>query len=183
GGTVALAVMRAYPERVNRAVIQGSFARRPLAPAEVLLAGLARYWPGPMSRLPLRRAILHRTHHEPFSNRPEEVWEFFLSRWGAQPMAAVARRALLLHRLDLRPTLAEIRHPVLLVCGDADPLVSPSCEEELLRGLPNVVRVQLENCGHLPLFTHPGTLADLLRGFLLPPGSQPTKLTCRPDGV
>ena len=35
----------------------------------------------------------------------------------------MARRALLLHRVDLRPLLPAIRQPVLLVCGSHDPLV------------------------------------------------------------
>ena len=84
-------------------------------------------------------------------------------------MAAVAHGALLLHRLDLRPILAGIRQPVLLVCGDGDPLVSRSCEEDLLTGLPNVRRVELCRCGHNPLFTHPEVLAEVVRGFLTPP--------------
>jgi pimeloyl-ACP methyl ester carboxylesterase len=169
GATVALAAMRARPDRLLRGVVQGGFARRPLAPAEVLLAGLARYWPGLMRALPLRRPALYRFHHGPFAGRPPEVWEFFLDRWGSPPIAAVARRALLLHRLDLRPTLAEIRQPVLLVGGDCDPLVGRRCEEALLGGLPFAGRVELAGCGHNPLYTHPEALAEVVRRFLTPP--------------
>ena len=85
------------------------------------------------------------------------------------PIAAVAHRALLIHRLDLRHLLAEIHQPVLLVCGDHDPLVGPACEEALLRGLPNAGRAQLAGCGHNPLFSHPEVLAELTRQFLTPP--------------
>ena len=52
-------------------------------------------------------------------------------------MAAVAQCAVTLHRLDLRPLLPSIRQPVLLICGDCDPLVGKKCEEDLQRGLPN----------------------------------------------
>jgi pimeloyl-ACP methyl ester carboxylesterase len=52
GSTVALAALHARPERFPRAVLLGGFARRPLAPAEELLASWARYWQGAMDRVP-----------------------------------------------------------------------------------------------------------------------------------
>jgi pimeloyl-ACP methyl ester carboxylesterase len=169
GSTIALAALHARRGQLPRAVLQGGFARRRLAPAEVLLAGLARYWPGRLRRLPFRTPLLRRSHFEPFAGRPPEVWDYFLTRWGSPPIAAMARRALLLHRLDLRAALPAVRQPVLLVCGDRDPLVNHACEEELLHGLPNVARVELSDCGHNPIFTHPGLLADVVRRFLTPP--------------
>jgi pimeloyl-ACP methyl ester carboxylesterase len=153
---------------VSRLILQGGFAYRPLAPAEVLLAALARYWPGPMRRLPFRNALLRQSHQGAFAARPPDAWKYFLERCGAPPMAAVAHRALILHRTDLRPLLPHIRPPVLLVCGDHDPLVHKSCEETLLRGLRDVTRVELTNCGHLPMFTHPEVLAEVVYRFLAP---------------
>jgi pimeloyl-ACP methyl ester carboxylesterase len=174
GGTVVLAALHAQPARFPSAVLQGGFARRPLAPAEILLARFARYWPGPMRRLPFRTPLMRIAHGEPFAPRPPEVWDYYLARCGAPPMATVARRALLIHQLDLRPILSEIRQPVLLVCGDHDPLVGRTCEDALLRGLPDVRRVELARCGHLPQYTHPDVLADIVRRFLLP-------LACVPE--
>src|SRR5207244_9241683 len=97
------------------------------------------------------------------------VWDYFMRLWGKVPIRALARRALWLHQTDLRPLLPEIRQPVLLVCGDADPLVGPTCEQELLRALPHVTRIELPDCGHLPQFTHPEILAEVVTRFLLPP--------------
>jgi pimeloyl-ACP methyl ester carboxylesterase len=168
GSTVALKALHAAPERFPRAVLQGGFARRRLAPAEVLLACLARYWPGLMRQLPLRPALLRYNHFAPFSGRDSDEWDFLLARWGAPPIAAVAQRALLLHRLDLRPLLPEVRQPVLLICGEYDPLVGKECETDLLHGLPNVSRIELEGCGHAPCFSHPELLAEMVRRFLLP---------------
>jgi pimeloyl-ACP methyl ester carboxylesterase len=168
GSTVALAALWRAPDRLPRAVLIGGFAHRPLAPAERLLAAMARYWPGPMRRLPFRAALLRQSHFPPFVGREPDCWEFLLERWGATPMAATARRALLLHQIDLRPVLGEIRQPVLLVCGDQDPLVNKKCEQELLRGLPAASRVELSNCGHAPHFSHPGLLAEVVRRFLTP---------------
>ncbi len=171
GSTVALAALWARPERLPRAVLQGGFARRPLAAAERLLAGMARWWPGTMRALPLRTALLRRGHAAAFACCPPEVWPFFLDENGTTPIAAFARRALLLHRTDLRPVLPEVRQPVLLVCGERDPLVGRDCEEALLRGLPSAGRVEVAHCGHFPYLTHPDLLAEVVTRFLTPPGS------------
>ena len=100
------------------------------------------------------------------------MWQYFLDQTGSPPIAAVARYALLLHGLDLRPHLSAIRQPVLLVCGDDDPLVNRTCEEELLQGLPNAGRVELPQCGHFPYLTHPRLLADVVQQFLTPPAGR-----------
>jgi pimeloyl-ACP methyl ester carboxylesterase len=173
GSTIVLGALRSRPERFPRAILQGGFARRTLAPAERLLAGVARYWPGCMRHLPLHRAVLRRSHGGPFAACPPEVWTFFLEQNGSAPIAAVARRALLLHRLDLRPLLPEVRQPVLLVCGERDPLVGKECEQALLAGLPNAGRVEIAGCGHFPSLTHPDLLAALVGDFLTPPTPLP----------
>jgi pimeloyl-ACP methyl ester carboxylesterase len=169
GSTVALAAMRARPDLVPRAVLQGGFAWRPLARAELLLARLGQYWPGPVRMLPFRAKAMKRVHHGPFAQRPPEVWQHYLTRTGAMPIATLACHALLLHATDLRPILGEIRQPVLMVCGDRDPLVRGAHEQILLAGLPNVRRLEVENCGHFPHYTHPELLAEIVRQFLTPP--------------
>jgi pimeloyl-ACP methyl ester carboxylesterase len=169
GSTVALRAMALAPERFPRAVLQGGFARRPLASAEVMLASWARYWPGNMAALPFRNRLLRVSHEAAFLEREPDVWNFFLQRSGAPPMAAVARRALLVHRLDLRPLLSQIRQPVLLICGDRDPLVGKECEKELQEGLPLTARAELENCGHLPQYSHPEAMAEVVLRYLTLP--------------
>jgi pimeloyl-ACP methyl ester carboxylesterase len=168
GSTITLAALKARPERVPRAILQGGFARRPLALLEGLLARTALYWPGRMGHLPLRDTVLRLHHHAAFAARSPEVWRFFLDNCAVSPITTVARRALLMHGLDLRPTLPEIRQPVLLVCGEHDPLVGRDCEEALLQGLPSAGRVEFAGCGHFPYFTHPEALAEVVRRFLTP---------------
>ncbi len=169
GGTVALAALHAEPERFPRAILQGAFAWRRLAPAEILLARLGRYWPGSMRHLPFHNRVLRRNHSLAFAGKPPALWQHFSHHIGSAPMAAVAHHALLLHAVDLRSMLPEIRQPILLVCGDDDPLVGKDCEDVLLDGLPNAVRVELSNCGHFPMFSHAEELAGIVRQFLTPP--------------
>jgi pimeloyl-ACP methyl ester carboxylesterase len=170
GSTVVLRLLHDHAGRFPRAVLQGGFARRPLAPAEWLLARAARHWRGTMGRLPLFKAVQQHAHFAPFAGRPPEVWEYVLDN--DRPIAAVAAHALLLHGTDLRPALGAIRQPVLLVCGDCDPLVSRRCEDMLLEGLPNAGRVKIGGCGHLPYLSHPEALAEVVRRFLTPPAAE-----------
>lgn len=166
GSTVVLSALRRRPERFPRAVLVGGFAQRTLAPAEVLLARLLRHCNAPMRRLPWYNTILRRSHFRPFADKPPVLWDFFLEQSGTVPIASVAERALLLHSVDLRADLPQIRQPVLLVQGDEDPLVPAACRDELARGLPNAVPVELPDCGHYGLLTHPDALAELVRHFL-----------------
>ncbi len=167
GSTVVLRLLHRDPSRFPRAVLQGGFARRPLAPAEWLLALVTRHWRGTMNQLPLFKRVQRLAHFGPFASQPPEVWRFYID--DDRPIAAVARHALLLHETDVRPLLDAIRQPVLLVCGDCDPLVGRQCEDVLLNGLPNVGRVEIAGCGHLPYLSHPEALAEVVRHFLTPP--------------
>jgi 3-oxoadipate enol-lactonase len=166
GSTVALAAMHEQPQRLPRSVLLGGFACRTLAPAEVLLASLGRYWTGALDRLPFRNWILHANQAIGFDQREPAVWDYFVKRTGALPMAAFARRALIMRHVDLRPMLPAIHQPTLMVCGDADPLVNKACETDLLIGLPHVMRVELSHCGHEAIYTHPEALAEAVAEFL-----------------
>jgi pimeloyl-ACP methyl ester carboxylesterase len=169
GSAICLGAMHARPERVPRAILQGGFAWRPLAPAERILARVACYWPGTMRLVPFRMKAMRLVHYEPFAACLPEIWQYFLDSTGSIPIAALARHLLLLHATDLRPILPAIRQPVLMVCGDRDPLVWPAHEGILLNGLPNVSRLELGNCGHFPFLTHAEVLAEIVRQFLTPP--------------
>ncbi len=166
GSTIALEALHAQPGRFARAILQGGFARRPLAPAEVLAASFARFLPGRVAHLPFVRQVLERAHRAPFQGRDPEVWDFFVEESLRTPLRAFAARALLIHRLDLRPILPALKQPVLMICGDRDPLVGQACEAELKQGLPLVARAEIEGCGHLPQLTHPEVMAEVVRQYL-----------------
>jgi pimeloyl-ACP methyl ester carboxylesterase len=169
GGTIALSALARQPRRFPQAILQGSFCRRAMAPAEVFCAHWLRYLPGRVGNLPLIRRILHENHYEPFRSAEPAAWNFFLQQALNIPLRALGAYVLLLNRLDLRSLLPRIPQPVLMVCGDRDPLVGKGCEKELREGLPCVARAEIEHCGHYPQLTHPATLAEIVRQYLLPP--------------
>lgn len=166
GSTIALKALAKAPQRFTVGIVQGGFAKRPLVWTEVLLARFARYWSGPISRLPVWRVLLERMHAGGFQALEPVRWPFMLQHHGAVPMSAVAHRSLLLNQIDLRGLLPTIAKPVLMICGDHDPLVNRACEDELRAGLPNVARAEIEGCGHLPQFTHPEVLCEVIEQFL-----------------
>jgi pimeloyl-ACP methyl ester carboxylesterase len=171
GSTIALTALRERPERLPRAILQGGLAHRPLRRAERNLARLAQFLPGAMALAPWRRKVLQATSRDTFSGQPDEVWEYFLKVSGTARIAAVSHQALLLHQLDLRPLLPDVRQPILLICGELDRVVPRHYDEVLLQGLPNAGRVIVEGCGHQPSYTHPEVLAELVRVFLTPVGN------------
>jgi pimeloyl-ACP methyl ester carboxylesterase len=169
GATVALAAMREQPRRLPRGVLQSALAWRPLRRTEKWLAHLLRFLPGTMRSLPYRTKILTKVHGPMFDGRGENVWQSFVECTGRTPFRAFGHQVLMLDRTDVRPWLADVKQPVLLVCGERDPLVGAAQTEALLRGLPNAGRVVIEGGGHMPYYTHPEVLAEVVRRFLTPP--------------
>jgi pimeloyl-ACP methyl ester carboxylesterase len=169
GATIALKAMHNGPERLPRGILQGGLVYRPLRRAERFLSYWGRFLPGRMAGVPLREKVLLNTAGPTFKALFPDIWQHFLDCSGRPRLSAVAYQACMLNRLDLRPILPRIRQPVLLICGDQDRVVPRIHEEMLLQGLPNAGRVVLSGCGHVPSYTHPEILAEVVRQFLTPP--------------
>lgn len=169
GSTVALAAMRQQPHRIPRAILQGGLAHRPLRPIERAFTWVFRHLPGPTARLPRRERMLELAHRKPFADQADEVWRAYVAWTGESRLAALGHQARLLHRVDLRPELPHIRQPVLLIHGDRDVVIPRRHAEVLLNGLPAAGMVVLEGSGHVPYYTHPEAMAEVVRRFLTPP--------------
>ena len=166
GSTIALRTAAQHPDRVRRVVLQGGFARRPLLRWERGLCRLGRYWPWRMSDLPFRVKEMDRLEGRHFRGGPPAAWRFLLANSGATPCRAAARRTLLIDTLDLRPRLAAVTAPVLMLGGDDDTVVPRGCEAEVEAGLRDVRRVGFAGCGHYPQYTHPNGVAAAVADFL-----------------
>ena len=178
GSTIALKALAARPERLPRAVLQGGLAYRPLRRAERWLSWLARFLPGPARRIPRREKILELVHGQAFADQPAEVWRAFVDWTGQGRLSALGHQAQWLHRLDLRAELGQVHQPVLLVWGDRDRVVPLAHADVLRQGLPAAGLVVLEGAGHVPSYTHPDALAEVVRQFLTPPAPCPGPQAC-----
>jgi pimeloyl-ACP methyl ester carboxylesterase len=169
GSTIALAALHRQPRRFLRAVLQSGFAHLKMAPAEKLMARWLKRSRMRIKDMPLRQSWQRRFDAPYFAGVPLELWDFQVANCGAAPVRAMAQRAWLLSRLDLRPILSEIRHPILLIHGDRDNVISQATAKELAHGLPHADRVEFSDCGHCMQYTHAAGVAEALRRFLLPP--------------
>jgi pimeloyl-ACP methyl ester carboxylesterase len=169
GSTIVLAALAQRPDSVPRAILQGGLAYRRLVSRERWLARIGQYIPGTVGIFRGRERVLRKINGEAFVGRPDEVWRYFIDSTAGAVLATVARQALILDGLDMRPVLPQVRQPVLLIGGDRDTVVPPYHQDVLFEGLPNAGRVTIQGCGHVPSYTHPETLAEVVRQFLTPP--------------
>lgn len=166
GTTVALRSLATHPTRFRHCVLKGAFARRPLKRLERGTARLGRYWSCRLADLPIREMCIRRLDGSAFEGCDPEIFRYLLTCTGTAPARAVARRTLIIDKLDLRPLIPKISHPVLMIGGDRDRIVPHWCEKELEASLKDVRRVEFSPCGHYPQYTMPGPLAEAILGFL-----------------
>ncbi|MDB5339054.1 MAG: Alpha/beta hydrolase family protein [Planctomycetaceae bacterium] len=168
GGLAALETLRAAPDRIVRAVIQGGFARRRFSLTEWAIAIAGSLLPGRLRSLPGAKALQERNHRRWFPSHDPTRWQFFLEDAGTVPNATLGRRGVLIGASDLRSDLPQIKQPVLLIRSEGDELVPAHCHDELMQGLPNAKSEWMPNAGHLPHLTNPHRLAKSISEFLLP---------------
>lgn len=173
GSTIVLRTLHREPRRFPKAVVQGAFGHRRFTSAERLALALGRHLPGTADRLPGRERVLSYNSKSHFPAILEDRWSYYLEQNGLTPIAALAHRLDLVARLDLRPILAEIPTPILLLQGNEDRIVARRHFDELCAGLPAAQGVIMPQVGHQPHYTHPEALAQATADWLLP---------CAPEG-
>ncbi|HLW65186.1 MAG TPA: alpha/beta hydrolase [Gemmataceae bacterium] len=167
--TIALAALHQQPRRFLRAVLQSGFAHLRIAPAEKFVARWLQRSRMRIKDVPLRESWQRRFDAPYFAGVPSELWDFQVANCGAAPVRAMAHRAWLLSKLDLRPILSEIQHPILLIHGDRDNVIGQATTDELAKDLPHADRLEFSDCGHCMQYTHAAGVAEAVRRFLLPP--------------
>jgi len=169
GSTIVLGAMTQQPFRFPRLILQAPVLRKPLGSMERPIAWMMSHLPGRVRSLPWREKLLARLHRRPFLAQPLERWLHYLEYTGELPIRALGRHARLLHGVNIEAEWSQIRQPVLLVCGEEDPICPLDATEAMMRACPAAGRAVLEGCGHLPMLTHPEALAELVTEFLTPP--------------
>ncbi len=98
-----------------------------------------------------------------------------IKRWGRQILARASQEgaiALMLtaRGIDLRPHLAQVTQPALIIHGALDAIVPVQEAHELHSALANSQLLVVPGAGHVPTMTRPVEVARAIAGFLeLPP--------------
>ncbi len=78
------------------------------------------------------------------------------------PEAFVRQQRAIMARPDLRPHLASIRCPTLVLVGDGDELTPPPLAEEIAAGIVGSRLVVVPDCGHLSTLERPEAVNSAL---------------------
>jgi 3-oxoadipate enol-lactonase len=96
---------------------------------------------------------------------PEAIEERRKVLLGVDPGAfAAACRALA--AMDLRPHLAAVENPTLVVVGAEDATTPADMADELVFGIAGAERVVLDDCGHCPQLQQPEALLGAIEAFV-----------------
>lgn len=76
-----------------------------------------------------------------------------------------ARACLALAALDLRPRLARIRNPTLVMCGTLDQTTPPALARKVASAIPGALYRDIEDSGHCPMLEQPEALVSMIESF------------------
>ena len=103
-----------------------------------------------------------------YTAHPElpQVWaalEEFKTHFDIDLVAVKAWEGGLFQQIDLRPLLAQVRTPVLLVAGKLDLVCGPAQARPIMEALPSATLALIPDCGHIPSVESP----DLYRATVI----------------
>jgi pimeloyl-ACP methyl ester carboxylesterase len=164
GGFVALALAARHGGLFERLLLVDTAAHFPAAGKGAFAAMAERVAAGGMSAIAEMAA--RRIFHDAYlAAHPEAVAErsAALARVDRDAFIAACRA---LERVDLRPVLARIAHPTLVVVGELDAATPLDLARELAAGIKGARFVLLPRCGHCPPLEQPDAFLAAVSPFL-----------------
>lgn len=157
GGSIALEVALAAPERVSALWLMGCNPAAPESNVQELVAGLEAM-PDAVIDMLAGLAVPKE------AVEAAEVFRAMANRVGGKVGAAQARA--LASRPEVTSRMGALRMPVLVIWGEADQIVPASVGQALADALPHAHFHLLRDCGHLPTLEEPAECAELFVEFL-----------------
>lgn len=154
GGYIALTMVRQAPARVHKLALLDTSAR-PETPeqSERRKPQIALAQGGHFAEVsPLQFPVFvhrNRQHDEALRARVRSMAE----ETGAE--AFLRQQKAIMTRPDMRPLLASITCPTLVLVGDGDELTPPPLSEEIAAGIDGSRLVVIADCGHLSTMERP----------------------------
>jgi pimeloyl-ACP methyl ester carboxylesterase len=154
GGYNALTMLRRAPERVRRLALLDTSAR-PETPEQterrkpqIALAQAGRFAEVPALQFPI---FVHRDRQNDDALRARV--RLMAEETGAE--AFLRQQRAIMTRPDVRPLLAAIKCPTLVLVGDGDELTPPALAQEIAAGIAGSRLVVVPDCGHLSTMERP----------------------------
>jgi 3-oxoadipate enol-lactonase len=180
GGWLGLLYARRFPDAVAALVVESAclcFRERLRDPACVL----SPFHPAWRDALGERGLVDPESHAAPSGGADTEwlelpgVGQVFRRSGGpallVSPVAvgpAMQRIMPALWELDARPWIGEVRAPVLVLCGTADPIVPLAHARAVHEALPGSTFVAIDGAGHVPSTQRHPDAVSAVRAFALP---------------
>lgn len=161
GGYIALAIMRAAPERVTRLALLDTSARPDLPEqserrkAQIALARLGQLANITETLWPL---FVHKDRHN--DSDLKKIIVQMAQDTGAE--AFIRQQTAIMGRPDSRPDLPKLKCPTLMLVGEADALTPPNLAQEIAAGVPDCRLVTIAGSGHLTTLERPDAVTRAL---------------------
>jgi class 3 adenylate cyclase len=179
GAPLCILFAATHPTRTTAIVLVGGFARetvaedypwgRSIGEHEAGAREIVEGWGGPVG-LSVRAPTKSDDEHF------RQNWARYL-RMGASPSAVLALNAMNA-AIDVRPILASVRVPTLVVHRTGDLAVKVGCGRHLAENIPGAKYVELPGDDHLPWVGDAGAILDEIEEFLtgMRPAAEPDRV-------
>lgn len=165
GGMVALEAARQAPQRVKALALLGTSARADTPELIALRESAIAEFAAGRAETVVRANVMFAFHPRvPGDSALAQTYLDFVLRAGAH--ALIRQNRAIMARADLRPALAAIRCPTLVVCGDTDLLTPPDHSREIAAAIPGARLEVVPDCGHLLTLEQPQQVNALLLDWL-----------------
>jgi pimeloyl-ACP methyl ester carboxylesterase len=174
GGMVAMAAARQAPQRIAGLALLGPDAR-PDAPDMIALreSAIALFAQGRVREV-IEPNVAMAFHPDNAPALAADYLEFVLAA-GAQRL--IRQNRAVIARPDAREHLAQVRCPVLVMCGEADRLTPPERSREIASLIAQAKLVMVPRCGHMLTMERPDVVNATLQEWL---GSLESGMSSRP---
>lgn len=165
GGIIAMQAAQQAPQRIRGLALLGTTARPESAEIRALReAAIGLFADGRTAEV-LRANVPLAFHARHASDKAlvQSYMDFVLAA-GAQQL--IRQNRAIMARPDARASLAALRCPALVLCGDSDQLTPPECSREIASLLPQAQLEIVAPCGHMLTMEQPARVNALLLQWL-----------------
>jgi pimeloyl-ACP methyl ester carboxylesterase len=155
GAAAALLAALGWPDLISGLVLVGASARLRVAPA--LIDGLAS---DPSAATSMLAHMLYA------AEAPAELRAAAEADFHSCDPQVLRDDFRACDGFDIRPRLAELRAPALVVCGAEDRMTPTKLAAELQAGIAGAQLVSIAGAGHMPMVERPGEVVAAIRGWL-----------------